>query len=499
MIGLVALPIFAALALAADPVLVVVPSMGGPDDATIDALLAAHDLERRATFDTGRALRGVEVLPLVDGLGPDCEGPVDLDAWRSRLAAARRRVLVLQVQAALGDLIGLDLELECLSRPLAAADLAALDLARAEADLLLASAAAGDDPMRAAFYASEATTALDRAAAAPATSIPADVGADVMQALEVARGRRARERPVPIAVIGRGTMEVRLNGRPVTGPAVGVPGDNIVQLVSNGKVRGALRLHRAAGEGTVLSVGAQDDAEDLGRAVEGLVRGAPDPEEESLLLAVAAARAEPIVFVGWEAGEPRAWLASGDGLQELVPAVVEAAPEPPPRKKDPRPAPRPVERPTGRGREWNASAGVFLGGAWSSVPYDEEADGISLTGALAGRVRLARDWSLAWTLALDAPTATLDTLGPGVDVSVPVRAGGRWGPRGPGFSPEIGVDIGAVFPGSSGELRPLMAACGGGSGAGTGTALRLEACVGSQFDGIGVGVSLGLESRVRAD
>jgi len=496
--GLLALALVMPSARAADPVLVVVPSTGGPDDTTIDALLAANDLERRATFDTGRALRGVEVLPLVEGLGPDCEGPVELDAWRSRLAAARRRVLVLQVQAALGDLIGLDLELECLSRPLAASDLAALDLARAEADLLLASAAAGDDPMRAAFYASEATTALDRAAAAPSTSIPADVGADVMQALEVARGRRDRERPVPIAVIGRGALEVRLNGRPVTGPAAGVPGDNIVQLVGNGKVRGALRLHRAGGEGTVLSVGAQDDAEDLGRAVEGLVRGAPDPEEESLLLAIAAARAEPIVFVGWEAGEARAWLASGDGLEELRPAAVEVAVEPPPRKKEGRPEPA-ADRPSSRGREWNASAGVLLGGAWSSVPYDEEADGISLTGALAGRVRVASAWSVAWTVGLDAPTATFDTLGPGVDVTVPLSAGGRWTPRGPGFSPEIGLDVGAVLPGASGEPRPLVAACGGGSGAGTRTAFRLEACLGSHFDGVGVGLSLGLESRTHLD
>ncbi len=491
--------LFLGFAYAADPVLVVVPSMGGPDDATIDAILADHDLERRATFDTGRALRGVEVVPLVDGLGPDCEAPVDLDAWRSRLAAARRRVLVLQVQAALGDLIGLDLELECLSRPFAAADLAALDLARAEADLLLASAAAGDDPTRAAFYASEATTALDRAAAAPATAIPADVGADVMQALEVARTRRSRERPVPIAVIGRGTLEVRLNGRPVTGPAVGVPGDNIVQLVSGGKVRGALRIHRVGGEGTVLSVGAEDDAEDLGRAVEGLVRGAPDPEEESLLLAVAAARAEPVVFVGWEAGEARAWLASGDGLLELAPVVAEPSPEPPPRKKESRPAPTRVERPERRDDDWNASAGVFLGGAWSSVPYDDEADGVSLAGAVAGRVRVAKAWSVAWAAGLDAPTATFDTLGPGIDATVPVRAGGRWSPRGPGFAPEIGLDVGAVFPGSTGELRPLLAACGGGSGAGRATALRLEACLGTHFEGVGVGLLLGLESRVHAD
>ncbi|MBM4393513.1 MAG: hypothetical protein FJ090_20510 [Deltaproteobacteria bacterium] len=498
MSGLLALALAMPLARAADPVLVVVPSSGGPHDTTIDAILAAHDLERRATLDTSSALRGVEVLPLVEGLGPDCEGPVEIDAWRARLAAARRRVLVLQVEAALGDLIGLDLELECLSRPLAASDLAALDLARAEADLLLASAAGGDDPMRAAFYASEAAAALDRAAAAPSAAIPVDAGAEVTQALEVARARRASERPVSIAVIGRGALEVRLNGRPVTGPAAGVPGDNIVQLVGNGRVRGALRLHRAAGEGTVLSVGAQDDAEDLGRAVEGLLRGTPDPEEESLLLAIAAASVEPMVFVGWEGGEARAWLASGDGLQELAPAAVDVAPVPPPPRRRARREPA-ADRPGGNGHEWNASAGVLLGGAWKSVPYDGEADGLSLTGALAGRVRVASAWSVAWSVGLDAPTATFDTLGPGVDVTVPLRAGGRLGRRGPGFSPEIGLDVGAVLPGKSGEPRPLLAACGGGSGARAGTAFRLEACVGGQLDGFGVGLSLGLESRAHLD
>lgn len=505
------LGLWLAAAWAASPVLLVLPPTGAPDDASIDSILRAHDLERAATVDPSRLLRDVEVLPVLTGLGADCPAAVDIDAWRRRLAAARRRVLVLQVEGALGDLLGLDLELECLSSPVNPEDMAALDLARAEADLLLASAAAGDDPARAAFYASEATLALDRAALVPPGAVPADTSADVADALAAARARRARDLPLRLAVVGRGSAELRVNGRVARrGVADAAVGDNLVQLSVQGRVRSAMRLHRAAGEGAILAVGGTLGRDEVASAIAGLVRDAPEPEEEELLLALAAAVGERVVFVGWDDRVATAWLADGDTLVPLQ------APPPPPEAAGPSAAgrkggsgsparasrPKPAEIPdTGGGRgEWVATVGAALGpGAAHPLSDAAPTPGTTLEVGLFTRVVVAPRWMLAAATGASIPADTLDTLGSGVWARVPLRLGGRYGPARTGLAPEVGVDLGLrVDPDGNYAAVPFVAACGGGAAPGSASGLRLELCGGVSTDDLFAGLVLGVESRVQA-
>ncbi len=499
-------PFLVAAALAASPALVVLPPAGAPDDASIDAILAAHDVRRVATVSPARVLRDIQVLPVHEGLGGDCRGPVPVDEWRRRLAAARRRVLVLQVEAALGDLLGLELELECLASPVTPAEMAALDLARAEADLLLASAAAADDPARAAFYASEATIALDRAALVPEASVPSDIGADVADALAAARSRRSRGLPLRLAVVGRGTSELRVNGRVARGGvADAAPGDNLVQLVSQGRVVAAMRLHRSEGQGAVLAVGGRLGSDEIARAIEGLVRGAPEPEEEELLLALAAALGERVVFVGWEQRVPTAWLADGDmllAMQAPEPADEDQAKTTAARPRETRPRPRRevAEQSPGAGARvgpWVASAGVGLGVGVLAGFADGSTPASGVEAQFFTRVLVAPTWALAGSVSAAVPPSSLDTLGAGVSTTVPVRLGARWVPKRGGFVPELGLDLGVRLPAAEGdEAVPLLAACGGGGGPGQASALRLEACVGASAVDTFAGVLLGLESRV---
>ena len=203
--------LLAALAFAADPAVVVLPASGGPDEGTIARALEAADLEEVRSVDAGRFAAGIAHTPLPGGAGADCDGPLSAKAWRAGLAAAHDRFDQLDAAGALTRLLDLDVELECLTTPITAADLLDLHLLRAETHLVLAEATRRD-AAQAEFHAQEAAAALDRAAAMRAR--PAEEPSpDLAAAFAEAQSRRAALTPsAPPRALPRRVWSCRLTG-----------------------------------------------------------------------------------------------------------------------------------------------------------------------------------------------------------------------------------------------------------------------------------------------
>lgn len=488
-----------ALALAAEPALVVLPASGGPDDSTVARALAYAGLDRVAAIDAAQFADGVQVVAFVEGFGEDCAGPVPLAEWKKRLAKAQRRFDLFDAAGSVSDLIGLELELECLAEPAGAGELFVLAVARAEAHLLLA-AATEADPGQSTFHEQEASAALDRAVATAPSRQPDAASPDVLRELDAARERRDVGELTRIAVVADGDDAIWVNGHPLShGGIDAVVGDNLLMRVRDGRVVAARRVQLRGGEGAIIT---QDDAElDLVELVTGLVRGAPDRREQLRLAALAQARSSlAVVYVGWTRREAAVWQVVGDDLVRLAVRAPVAA-EVPEQEAEPRPVvaePGPLQ-PVIRGRPprdldlWTATAALVLGGGWRATG---EVGGGAVLSGLAGRVAVHPQWALAWAITPEAPVDTLDAAGDGVRVDVPMRLGARWGQHTRGFAPELGLDVGLRASGD-GFVSPLIATCGaiaGGSGRAGG--VRLEVCVDTDFSGFGVTGELLVESRI---
>lgn len=496
-----------ALAFAAEPALVVLPASGGPDDSTVQRALAHADLERVASVDAAQFADGVQVVAFAEGFSEECAGPVALADWKKRLAKAQRRFDLFDAAGSVSDLIGLELELECLSEPVGAGELFVLSVARAEAHLLLA-AATESDPGQATFHEQEARAALDRAVATAPTRQPDAASPDVLTELDAARERHDQGALTRIAVVAEGDDAIWVNGHALSHGAIdAVIGDNLLVRVRDGHVVAARRIQLREGEGAIVG---QSGAEvDLVELVTGLVRGAPNRSEQTQLAALAQARSSlAVVYVGWTRREAAVWQVVGDDLVRLAvrPQAVAAAPEreaePTPVEAEPTPDarvrpsdPTPAAPRARSPREldaWSATAALILGGGWRTA--GESGGGIVVTG-LAGRVAVHPEWALAWAIAPEAPVDTLDAAGDGVTVDVPVRVGARWGRHGRVLAPEAGLDVGLRASGAS--VSPLLAGCGALAGAsGRAGGVRLEVCVDTDFAGVGVFGGLLVESRI---
>ena len=479
-----------AAAFAARGAVLVLPASGGPDEATLERIAAAAGHEEVRSVGAAAFVRGVVEVPMTRSLGEDCGAPVSLASWRKALGAAQRRFDLFDTEGALSDLVSLEVELECGAEPIPARDLFALDVARAEAHLLLG-AAAGDDDERAAFHASAAIAAVDRAVAASPDRYPEAASPELVDVLEEARARHGAATGPWLAVTGLAVGEAAwINGVEVQ-RVVRVPvGDSIVLRVHDGEVVGARRVQVGAGDAVLVDFG--DKGAAVGDLVAGLVRKVPSRADQARLAAVALLRGggDDVLYAGWAGGRPVAWLALGADLVRLdEPSVAPREPEPE------RPPPRVVVEvePAGAADvpdeldRWRATAGVHLGGGWFAGAGQLEA-------GLVGRVALAPRWSLAFGVVPTSAVDTLDPGGDGVQVEVPVRVGGRWGETSRRGHPEVGIDLGARL---GATVEPLAAACGawaGGSGRAGG--VRLEVCVESDFADVGVRGGLGVESWI---
>lgn len=493
-----------AVAFAGEGALVVMPTSGGPDAATVARALDRAGLEEEASVDATGFAAGVRVVAPPTTWGDDCIETTHLPGWRERLDAARRRYDLFDAEGSLADLVLLDLELECLADPVPASTLVSLDVARAEAHLLL-EAGSAHDLAQAAFHHTEAARALDRVVATGPELVPAEASPELVAGLEAAR-RRRREAPVVAATPLASGESLRINGRLVPAEGTGASdGDNLVQRVDGtGAVVGATRVSLRAGEVAIFS-GLVETAT-LADLVQSLARRAPTRDEESVLAALASSRGEGrvVVYAGWNGG-PALWRVLRGRLVRLeVPRVAvarEASPEPeerPAREERPRPASErptvvePEERPEVRSvGAWAATAGLRLGGGWR-----EEGGRGALGAGLAGRVALAPDWAAAWGVLSEADAESLDPGGEGVSARVPVRLGARWGPHRAGWAAEVGADVGLLLVPED-DPRPLLGVCGGAAAAtGPAVALRVEGCVDSDFVGASVGAALSVESRI---
>jgi hypothetical protein len=518
-----------AVAFAAGGVIVVMPRSGGPDEAAVARTLARADLGAAELVDGSAFTADVVVAPAPRTRGDDCLQVAHMPQWTARLDAARRRYDLLDAEGSLADLVLLDLELACLVDPMPAATLVSLDVARAEAHLLLA-AASEADLGQAAFHGSEAARALDRVVAVGAALVPAEASPELLDALRAAETRRRRTAgPWVAAALPSGTDELRLNGRAM--PVGGLPaveGENLLQRVgSDGTVRGASRLSLRAGEDAVIVDPAPEAS--LPDLVEGLARRAPTREDETVLAALAAARARgsTVVYAGWVGSGPAMWRAMGRGLVRLeVPRAGEARQPEAERVVDREaerasldaelegfrfreeeddgggvrePEPREMRSPRGEARvrtrpaerRWRATAGIRVGGGWR-----EEGDGGAVGVGLAGRVAVAPVWAVAWSVLPEASLDSLDPAGSGVEARAPVCVGARWGEHGAAWAFDVGPDVGAVWM-ADGTVRPSLGGCGSASTAtGERAGFRFELCADTDLVGAGVDVGLGWESRL---
>ncbi len=512
--------LIATLALAADPAVVIFPASGGPDEATVARTLTAADLEESRAVDVARFVRGVAHVALTDTLGPDCAAPLPLTTWRKQLTAARRKFDLLDPEGSLSALVDLDLGLECLAEPPVAADLYDLDIARADAHLLLAGAAT-DDPAQAAFHAQEAAAALDHAASLGVE--PGErVSPDLLPPLAAAAARWEASRPARVAAVGLGVGDqVWVDGWPLDGAMIGVAaGTPLVERVVDGVVVAARRVQLREGEGCVLDLGG--DTRPLDDVVNGLVRAAPGRETAALLAALAAVRAEPderVVYLGWTSGAAL-WAVADGGVERLpvprtavtLPAKpVERAPDrdpgdEPTDEPDARPTPTSGRKPSRvadhedepvvrsrRSAGWSATAALWFG---AGVRSDDGA-GLLATGLL-GRVAVSSTWAVAWAILPQTAASDLDPSGDGVRIALPITLGARWGSHGPGWTPEVGADLGVRWePDAELPWRPQLAACGAlGRGTGPGGGVRLQLCVDTTFADVSATAGVGFESRI---
>ncbi len=482
--------LFVAAALAGDPAVLVLPASGGPAESVIRKSTAAAGLDVDRVVGASAFTAGVLHLGMPRTLGRDCLEALALPQWRQRLANAQRRFERFDAEGAVSELVLLDLELECLSDPLPARDLYTLDLARAEAHLLLAASAPGGVEGQGEFHAQQAAAALDRAVVSMPGRQPDVASPEVLEGLVAARVRR-REGAPALVLVGLGSdEEAWVNGRVVESGVELPVGDSVVQRVAGDRVVAALRIEVRGGQAVVLDYTGDDTA--LSDVVAGLVRRVPGRHTQALLGALAVLRGggEAVVYVGWDRGEPVAWQARNDDLFRLEPPGTR------PKAVAPDPLDAVAVEPL-RNRDaasfsagWTATAGVVLGAGWRS-----EGEGIGLVDVgLAGRVAVFDAWSVAWAVVPGGVTDTLDPGGEGVSVEVPVRLGARYGLRGGGWRPEGGLDLGARF----GErAAPLLGGCGGAARqVGPAGGVRFEGCVETDFASVGVRGAVVVESWI---
>ena len=490
----------AAMAFALEPVMVVLPASGGPDEGTVSRTLMEAELERGASVDASQFVEGVEVLVLAEGFSDECAARLPLSEWRRRLTKAQRRFDLFDAAGSVSDLVELELELECLAEPIGASDLFVLDVARAEAHLLLAGVATADVG-QATFHQAEARVALSRAVAIAPTKQPDAASPDLLMELDLAREQRDNASGARVAWVAEPGDNVWLNGRMLRGEAVdAVVGDNLLVRERDGQVVAARRVQLQEGQGAIVDIDAGEV--DLGELVAGLVRGAPDRMEQSQLAALAQVRSPlPVIYLGWVRREPAVWQVVGQDLVRLpVPSVprpvrdeeseVAAAPKTVLRPLEPPPRASFAKGPARSVNVWTATAAVGLGGGWRSPE-----GGFAVTG-LDGRVAVGPRWAVAWGIHPEAPFASIDADGEGVAVSVPVTIGGRWGAHTRSLAPEAGLDVG-IRAGSAGVATPVLAVCGALSGgAGRAGGVRFEVCVDTDLVGVGVKGGFQVESRI---
>lgn len=507
---------------AGEPAVLVLPSTGAPEESALIEMLDIVGFDVEETKGTRSLVQRIRVVGGPDEVDAECRTVFTTDELDERLADAKQKYQTLDLPGALADYAGIDLDLPCASAAVPAVYFFALDLARAEANLELASASMASDPEKAAFFAQEAASALDRAAVVgEGLPTPRELDRTVREALASARDRRdALLLPRWAALTPTGD-EVFVNGV-LAGAAAhqGIVGENLVQVVRDGEVVASSRIGLRLGESVVLDPARRFDLDGPADVIDSLVRAVPDAAEKSLLVAVAGVvePASAVAFAGWEGREAVVWVASGGQLRRVGAnsAVARRAPESspsretePPRVERVEPKRTPPKKSTDsdewtrsrRLNEWVATAGLYIGAGWRGPRFDAgaEADG-ELALSLAGRVRLVPQLSLAWSIAPTAAASTFDLGGQGVDGDVPVRLGARWGQQSARFAPDAGLDLGLRFDTNTEgitEAAPTLALCAGGSGAsGKATAVRLEACAAFGSEVVRLGLTLGIESRL---
>lgn len=458
------------------------------DETRVRAALAKAGLEDVALIAPDAFAAAIDVVS-VTAPPEDCAGAVEMEAWRVRFGAARDRFQLLEFQTSLKDLVALEVELGCLTSPLAASDLLRLQLAMAEAHSFLGKAA-GKDKAKGAFHAGQAEAALERAAVFGASlAAPAEVSPEVLAAYDAVRTRSAEAQDPRVMVAGPGArVGARFNGRPLTdGAFETVAGTNFVQASSGLAVTAAAVVHLAPRSRTLLWLspgGTPRTRGDVVRQIVAFSRGADSPEGRALLAAAARLLGERglVVFVVEGADRVELWRAAGD---TLAPFGIQA-----PRRA-------PVD-------EWRGVLGIAAGGGWSNPDGGDLAGlgGPNVGFGLYGRVRVNPLLSLAATVHpnLVAESLTVEQGGGTLfRATIPMRLGIRFGKARRAIAPEAGVDAGMHYFGTFDEVRAsflLVGAVGVSGAVSPGAALRLEV-----FGGMGLGYGVagalaGLEVRL---
>ncbi len=468
-----------ALAIAA-PVTVVTSMGPGPGGGDIDEALAAAGLESAEVVDGAAFVGRLTVVSVTRRTADeDCGGTVDLGAWRTALGEARRKFQLLQFDAALADLVSLELQSACLTTIPAALDLFRLELTLADAHRLLAGQG---DARQAAFHEAEVDAALRRAVAlGDDLDPPAEVSPEVLEALARARVAR-RPADTHVLVAGSGARSgARFNGRPVGDAVLDVsPGPSLVQASVAGTVTAAATLDVHAGDAVLvwLAPGERGLAPaDLVGDVDSLASGPPDALA-SAHLAAAARLAGDVVYAGRDGGRVVLWAPRDGRLDPLSTGAVGG--------------------PAGPAPDWNLAVGASAGGGYASEGGEMTSPGGRLLGGFYGRVGVAPRWSVAVSLAPDLGWEPLGerTL---FRMTVPLRVGVRYGARERGWTPEFGLDAGAQYFGvvdGADRLSPVFTASGGAShGWGRRRGVRLEAFAGAGLGYATLGAAVGVEGR----
>lgn len=484
-----ALSVGVALASEPAPVVAVMPGLAGDDEEAIREALARAGYRHVTLSAPDTFAARMDVVSVTSRTDDDCGGAVDIDDWRRALDRARDGFQMLDFSASLSQLVGLEVELVCMSSPLAASDMLRLELAVAEAHTWLAQASDGDS---ARFHQDEADAALRRAAVVGATlATPAEVSPDVLAAWDEVRRQVAdRERP-RVVVAGPGArVGARFDGRPIPeGAFDAVEGVNVVQAADGVEVDAAAIVRLDARSRTLLWLapgGATRTPRDVLQAVVALSDGGAGEEQQALLAAAAHLvddEATVVYVTLGEAGE-QVWRAEGARLVRVEGAVASpGVPE--------------VDR-------WRFALGLGAGGGWSSLGEGdlEGLGGPNLGPALFVRVGVTPLLSVAFTThpsAVAAPVPEEQGGGALFRATVPVRAGVRLSAaRDRRIRPEAGLDVGGhylgVFDGP--RLSLLVVGSLGVTGAvGPTSAVRVEAFGGGGLGYGVVGAFVGVEWR----
>lgn len=468
----------------------VLVAVDGARTAAVDARIRSA-VERAGypavdLVDAQAATVGVALRPVVsreaDG---DCGARVETAAWKGRLGVAEASMLRLALPDALSALTRAELEVPCLTTPLAAPDLLRAELDLATVHQLLARSSGGDAQKR-AFHQGERDAALARAAAV-GLSPPADLSAEVRAAFTSVRSTLASAPPASVFWASTPGVVPRWNGRVEGGAAfVQTAGPLLVQAVGpSGRVEAAARWSVAEGERWVVWVAPDGRSWTreglLGRAAEA---GGLDADALALLGALGRA-SDPDATVVWAVGSrrsPTLYRADPSGMVLLsggggpageggAGAAERVSTERAPVAEDPVPrtpaAKAPVERaaPGEHPREATGPArsgaspvhAVGLGPVVGAASDRGEAlaglAGAQLGGAVWVRWPLGGAWAVAGRVAMAGTPSRLAPVDGGGLLfrgSVPLEVGARWSPggEGGGLRAEVGADVGADLLGS---------------------------------------------------